>query len=284
MGWNEWPLMCFTVLAQTALGAFWWCSYALLVAKLPDDQRMRLERGMIVIWGMVLLGFMFSSAHLGSPFRAINAILRFGHAPLSNEVVFGSTFAGLGILRWWLVTQGRSTAAIHRNLLLLTLILSLGFFWGMSTFYLMPTVPTWNTPLTPLAFALTALIGGSMVAATLFAQAGIDVPNSALRHGPMTMASIACIAAVFVTLAQSSALPSIASSIKHASELSPNYAALMSMRFLLVLSALALWFRPTRQGQVLSVNTGILCSLLALLGEWIGRGVFYGLYMTVGLL
>lgn len=283
MGWNEWPLMFFTVIAQTAIGAFWWCSFALLAGGLAEDQRARLERAMLAIWVMMVVAFMFSSAHLGSPFRAINAIFRFGRAPLSNEVVFGSAFIGLGLLRWLTFVRNIGGAAMRKGLLLLTLAASLAFLWGMSSFYLMPTVPTWNTPLTPTAFVLTALIGGGAVAATLFAFAGIDNP-AILRTGPVRLAGVALAAALLVTLAQSASLPSINSSIKHAAELSPNYASLMALRFLILFVALTFWFRQVARGNSLAVSVGVFCVVLVMIAEWLGRGVFYGLYMTVGLL
>lgn len=283
MGWNEWPLMLFTVIAQCAMGAFWWCSVALLTGSLSEAQRARLERGMLAIWVMMGVAFVFSSAHLGSPFRAINAIFRFGQSPLSNEVVFGSAFAGLGFLRWLMVSRNIGSEAARKGLLLATLACSLGFLWGMSSFYLMPTVPTWNTPLTPTAFILTALIGGGAVAATLFAHARIN-ERALLVTGPVRLATVALIAAVLVTLAQSASLPAINSSIKHAAELSPNYAQLMAFRFLLLFAALGLWLKTSGRGETLAVGTGVFCVVLAMLGEMIGRGVFYGLYMTVGLL
>ena len=283
MGWNEWPLMFFTVIAQSAMGAFWWCCYALFAGGLSAERRLRLERVMLAICVMMGIAFVFSSAHLGSPFRAINAIFRFGQSPLSNEVVFGSAFAGLGFLRWWMGSRRIGTETARKQVLLLTLAVSLAFLWSMSSFYLIPTVPTWNTPLTPIAFLLTALIGGSTVAATLFASAGVDEAGI-LSVGPARLAGVALAAAIIVTLVQSASLPAINSSIKQAAELSPNYAWLMTLRFLLLSSALGVWLRQMAQGGTLAVNTGVLCVILAMVGEWVGRGVFYGLHMTVGLI
>ena len=283
MGWNEWPLMFFTVIAQSAMGAFWWCSFALLAVGLTADQRSRLERSMLAIWIMMGIAFVFSSAHLGSPLRAINAIFRFGHSPLSNEVVFGSIFFGLGFLRWLLIVRNAGSETLKKSLLLLTLVTSFAFLWGMSTFYLIPTVPTWNTPLTPVAFILTALIAGGVVAATIFAISSVDNAGI-LRIGPVRLAGLALLAAIIVTLSQSASLSSINSSVKHAAELSPHYVSLMSVRFLLLFFAIGLWFRQTMQGRNLTVSIGLFCVVLVMIGELIGRGVFYKIYMTVGLI
>ena len=41
MGWNEWPLIVFTVLAQTAIGAFWVHAFVLLGNTASSEQRQK---------------------------------------------------------------------------------------------------------------------------------------------------------------------------------------------------------------------------------------------------
>ncbi|WP_341644355.1 dimethyl sulfoxide reductase anchor subunit family protein [Thauera sp. SDU_THAU2] len=281
MGWHEWPLILFTVIAQSAMGAFWWCFGALMFGGLDGESRLRLEKSMIAVWCLVGLGFAFAAFHLGEPFRFINASFRFGVAAFSNEVVFGSAFAAAGLATWYMAWRGIGTVANRKLMYWLTLLFSAGFLFGMSSFYLMPTVPTWNTPLTPMAYILTAIIGGSAVAATLFSRAGVS--HGFFRDGPVRLAVVAVVAALLVTIAQSNGLASINSSIKQAAELTPNYAALMALRFVILFSTLALWFRQTRNGSTLSLQGGVLCVALLIIGEIVGRGVFYNLHMTVGL-
>ncbi len=282
MGWNEWPLMLFTVIAQSCMGAFWWCCFALVAGGLAPEQRSRLDGLMLVIWGMMAIGFAFSAFHLGSPRRGINAIFRFGRSPLSNEIVFGNAFATFGFLAWLMTTFNLGTATMQIIVLSLSLACSLAFLWNMALFYMMPTVPTWNTPLTPAAFLLTAIIGGSAVAATLFSAAGIG-HSYYLNRGPLSLACLAFIAIIVVTLFQSAALPNINSSIKRAAALSPHYAALMTLRFVFLFSALSLWLKESLQSGTLSFAMGVLCVALIMVGEMVGRGVFYALHMTEGL-
>ena len=282
MGWGEWPLMVFTVTAQSAIGAFWWCCIALLAGGLPADQVSHLERAMLIIWGMVVVSFCAAAFHLGSPLRAINASFRFGRSSFSNEVVFGSAFVGLGLLGWLMNQSGFGPELLRSGVLGLTILCSFAFLAGMTAFYMMPTVPTWYTVLTPAAYLLTTLICGGTVAAALFAATGIG-GSDVLRFGPVATVAVALAAAVVVTLLQSSRLAHVRSSIKQAAAVSPHFAGLMALRFVIVFSALGIWLFQFPPSESASVNAGIAIAVLMMVGEMVGRGVHYGLHMTVGL-
>ena len=280
MGWHEWPLMLFTVIAQTAVGAFWFCSLALLAERVDVLQKTKLQQAMLVIWGMMIVAFVASSFHLGSPWRGINAIFRVGQAPLSNEILFGGLFCGLGILHWLSCRYNKGTDLLRKWLLGLAFVCSLVFLWSMARFYMMPTVPTWDTPLTPIAFALTALMAGSALAAWLFNRAGVTGP--VLSRLPL-IATGALVLALGVTLLQATSLGQIQTSVHRAVDLSPDYAMLMMLRFALLLAALGLWWRQILRPAASPTNVALACVGLIMIGELIGRGVFYALYMTVGL-
>lgn len=280
MGWNEWPLMFFTVISQTALGAFWCCALVLLFGtRLTSEQKQRLSRQTFFVWAMMIAAFAISSIHLGSPWRGINVLIRVGQAPLSNESLFGGIFTGLGVL-YWLLCWRRIGDKILRNILLLILVVcSIGFIWNVIRFYMMPTVPTWDTLLTPAAFMLTTVICGTAFACILFSRAGI-VENNA--KALLRWATLGAGCAVLVVIAQSASLPAIQSSIQKASELSPDYGILMVFRFVLTGLGLALWYSLVRRRNY-HVFPYVICLLMLMVAEWIGRGVFYALYMTVGL-
>ena len=110
MGWNEWPLIVFTVLAQTAIGAFWVHAFVLLGNTASSEQRQKLARGSLVLWLLMAVAFAASTAHLGMPLRAINSLARVGSAPLSNEILTGGAFFALGGLGWLLSVTGKGSA------------------------------------------------------------------------------------------------------------------------------------------------------------------------------
>ncbi|MGQ7113331.1 DmsC/YnfH family molybdoenzyme membrane anchor subunit, partial [Escherichia sp. TWPC-MK] len=63
----------------------------------------------------------------------------------------------------------------------------------------------------------------------------------------------------------------------------PDYGALMSWRIVLLAVALCLWIAPQLKGYQPAVPLLSVSFILLLAGELIGRGVFYGLHMTVGM-
>lgn len=279
MGWNEWPLIIFTVLAQSGVGAFLLSVCAIFFVQRDAAIKLRLERSMLLIWIVMGLAFLTVAIHLGSPFRALNSLFRFGQASLSNEVVFGSAFIGCGGLAW-LLSLKNAAPAVRKVLYLLAVILSFAFIWNMVGFYLMATVPTWNTPLTPLTFLVTAGVGGAMLANVVFGIAGISSPR--LNRIIACIAAAAVMGGILVTFGLLAKLPHIQSSAHQASALVPDIGGLQGLRFILLVIAVILTFRFA-SGRTVSLPVAIASLALVLAGELIGRGVFFALHMTVGL-
>ncbi|SKA29942.1 dimethyl sulfoxide reductase anchor subunit family protein [Consotaella salsifontis] len=280
MGWNEWPLMLFTVLAQSAIGAYWLCAFALFTERRDVLARRRLERLMIVVWVVLGAAFLSSTAHVGSPMRGANVLLRVGQAPLSNELFFGMSFIAVGGIAWLLSLFADSSRTLRNALYLLALVLSIALLWNMTRFYLMPTVPTWNTPLTPVAFVVTAVLGGAMLANLLFALAGLA--SRRLDRLVAAVAVLGLIGGVVAAVVLITTLPGIQTSVHAATSMSPDMGMWQAARFLLLFAAVALVLGQVIVGRrVLPVM--VVALLLVLGGEIIGRGVFYALHMTVGL-
>ncbi len=63
----------------------------------------------------------------------------------------------------------------------------------------------------------------------------------------------------------------------------PEYGSLMAWRVALLAVALVCWIVPQLKGYQPALPLLSLAFLLVLAGELIGRGVFYGLHMTVGM-
>ncbi len=278
MGWNEWPLIIFTVLAQSAVGAFIISVAVLFLLPGNASAKLRLERSLLPIWVLIGLGFLASMAHLGMPMRGANALIRFGQASLSNEIAFGTSFLACGGLAWLMAVVDKATA-IRKGLYALACVLGVIFLWNMTRFYLMPTVPTWNTPLTPLAFITTAVLGGTMLANVLFSLSGISFPTLNRFFG--TVAIIAVLAAGAITFLLLGSLPAIRSSVHEAGLLSPDMGALQALRFVLLAVAVALSFR-LGSGKSPFLPATLAGLMIMLVAEMIGRGVFFALHMTIG--
>ncbi len=102
----------------------------------------------------------------------------------------------------------------------------------------------------------------------------------------MTFASIsglALVVCVTVIVLQGLSLSTIHSSVQQASHLAPDYGMLQVWRIVLLAAGLGCWLCPLirrREPHTVGLLLGVV---LVLAGEIIGRGLFYGLHMTVGM-
>ena len=279
-GWHEWPLMVFTVLGQCVAGGFIVMALVLLSGVSDRVQRNRVQWAMIVLWVLMGIGFMASVLHLGSPLRAFNSLNRMGDSALSNEIASGSVFFAVGGF-WWLITVlGKMPQTLGKIWMVLTMVLGVFFVWMMCKVYLIDTVPTWYSVYTPLSFFLTMFIGGPLLGYLLLRVAGVT--GWGMRILP-AISLLAVVASSVVVMMQGMELAAIHSSIAQASALVPEYGALMSWRLLVLVAALICWVLPQMKGRVASPAVLTLAFVLVIAGELIGRGVFYGLHMTVGM-
>ena len=277
-GWHEWPLVIFTVFGQCVAGALIVMGLVWLTEK-DDAVKTRLVRSMFFLWLVMGIGFLASVLHLGSPLRAFNSLNRVGASALSNEIAAGSVFFAVGGF-WWLVSViGKMPPALGKIWLVVSQILGVVFVWAMTRVYQIDTVPTWYTGYTTLGFFLTLVLGGPLFAALLLRVANTTY-KSTFAASVSVLALLACVAVIVL---QSNDLATIHSSVQQASALLPDYGALQIWRIVLLAAGLGCWLCPLMRRQepkALALLAGVV---LVVVGELIGRGLFYGLHMTAGM-
>lgn len=278
-GLHELPLVLFTVLAQSAVGAIILMALWLL---LKADEPLRQRKVvLLLLLPLILLGLGFAASilHLGSPLRAFNSLNRIGSSALSNEIAAGALFFILAGVYWLLQLLDKMPAALNKLWLLLLIVSGSIFIYVMSTVYLISTVPTWNSISTPASFLLTALLAGFTLGYALLRFAGVEAAQ--LRWVPSIL-GLALLLAVCLVVLQATSLAGIQTSAQKASTLVPDYANLMILRLVLLFVGIGLLFYSRRaQNSLPSLS---LCAgvLLVFVAELIGRTLFYGLHMTVG--
>lgn len=89
---HELPLVFFTVLTQSAVGAF---ILLLIGSALGHIEPRRLAIGLFVSVCVFGAGVVMGIFHVGQPLRAINMLFRVGHSPMSNEIVLSAVFGAV---------------------------------------------------------------------------------------------------------------------------------------------------------------------------------------------
>ncbi|EGJ98260.1 dimethyl sulfoxide reductase, chain C [Shigella flexneri 2930-71] len=249
--------MIFTVFGQCVAGGFIVLALALLKGDLRAEAQQRVIACMFGLWVLMGIGFIASMLHLGSPMRAFNSLNRVGASALSNEIASGSIFFAVGGIGWLLAMLKKLSPALRTLWLVVTMVLGVVFVWMMVRVYnSIDTVPTWYSIWTPMGWAMRLLPAISVLALVV---SGV------------------------MSVMQGTELATIHSSVQQAAALVPDYGALMSWRIVLLAVALCLWIAPQLKGYQPAVPLLSVSFILLLAGELIGRGVFYGLHMTVGM-
>ncbi|MEX3021126.1 DmsC/YnfH family molybdoenzyme membrane anchor subunit [Kluyvera sp. STS39-E] len=278
-GWHEWPLVLFTVLGQCVVGATIITGMGWLAARNePEDQR-RIVRNMFFLWVIMGIAFFASVLHLGSPLRAFNSLNRIGASALSNEIASGSVFFAVGGFWWLLSMVGKMPATLGRVWQIIGMVLGLVFVWAMTRVYQIDTVPTWYNGYTTASFFLTVVLTGPLFAALLLKLAKVPFNGKFF----VSLSVLALLASLALVVMQTAELGFIHSSVQQANALLPDWGSLQVWRFVLLTAGLGCWICPLLRRvspRALGLAAGLV---LVLLGEFIGRGLFYGLHMTVGM-
>lgn len=280
MGLHEWPLVLFTVFAQTAVGSFIVMSLIILITDVNVDVKTRVTRNMFFVWVIMGLGFMASTAHLGSPLRAVNALNQLGTSWLSNEILTGMLFFSFGGLFWLLEVFNKGNETIRKGLNFVALLIGVIFMYAMVNVYLIDSVPTWNTAYTGLMFVLTMCICGVMLAQILVTAT--QYKNNQYQRLSKIIVGIAVVAIIIVNTSQIASLAGIQTSAVAAVDLIPNISTIQAYRIVLLVSGVLVWLFANKQGS-LKLPTAIGGLMLVMISELISRNLFYGLHMTVGM-
>lgn len=186
----------------------------------------------------------------------------------------------LGGIYWLLAVLNKMPAALGKLWVALVMVLAALFIMAISRVYQIDTVPTWYNSYTTFNFVLTAFIGGPILAALLLRIAGFNL--NCVSALPL-LSVIAIVVSAIVATSQGFELGSIQTSVQKAVDLVPNYGALMGIKLVALVLGLSCWIAPLLRKNNPSVALLALGFILVFAGEFIGRGVFYGLHMTVGM-
>jgi len=303
---NELPLVIFTIIAQMSVGSFVVLGLIhLLGTRAGRDVIDKVsDPALYAIGPILVLGLLASMTHLGTPIRAINALLHLDSSWLSREILFGLLFAAIGgafaFCQWfkWL------TPRLRQALAGLAALVGLALIWSMTMVYLLPTVPAWDSWATPVRFfATTFLLGSLAVGAALVVTADVrrrrgavadeasdKVIMSSLRG--IAIGAIAMLGIEFVVLPLylgQLATDGSAATTASAGALVTTYGTYAVAQLVLVflgvallgvfLSRLAKRFSTAR----MLAMAPVAAFVLVFAGEIIGRMLFYASYARVGL-
>ncbi|MEF1311402.1 dimethyl sulfoxide reductase anchor subunit [Vibrio mytili] len=281
MIFHEYSLIFFTVLAQTAVGAYLLVSARSLALGFDDKKINSYKVPMFALWAIMGIGFLFSITHLGSPLRAFNSFNQLGSAWLSNEVFFGAAFFAVGGLQWLLSVLKVGGTAIQKALMVVAMVLGCIFMYAMVNVYMINTVPTWFNIYTPLSFVMTMAVCGLLLSQLVIVAANDS--RFTVDRNIIMFAVVAVAISLAVTVGKMNLVGDIQSSIVKASDLVDGLGSYLSVQVLLLLAGMLIWVLPMINKTAVNPINLTVALVLIIASELIGRGLFYSLHMTSGL-
>jgi anaerobic dimethyl sulfoxide reductase subunit C (anchor subunit) len=277
---KERSLVVFTLLTQLAIGAFWTQSllslWAVAYTNL-ETARLLTVPAFLGIVPVMVAALLISLSHLGTPLNAWRAAANLRSSWLSREIVFTLLFTLLEAAFAWTFWQ-----QIGEQWLWLLLGLGAALAGGLALYsmtrlYMLRTIESWNTWVTPASFLTSTLLLGSLAAGVELALN--PAAESALLRLPLTWIGLAAVFLLGTRLVITTLNAGGETPIWIAAQVSLTVFALSISSMLLYQSAV---FELSGGSAALSWLV-VLAFLGALAEEAIGRFLFYLSFERAGI-
>lgn len=306
MNVREWALPVYTILMQLAVGGFailWLIRYLAGYKFNPQEIDHIISNPILVIAITAVVAMGGAHFHLSKPFHSFLAVLNFRTSWLSREIIFSVLFF-MSTMSVLYLTYFQTR---HRRLISIlgwmAIIFGFILIYCMARIYLIPTQVAWNSTTVIFSFYTTALLLGGMAISTLmvldlkFAEIqkadDVDLLAQVIRYsyGGLTALTVVLVALsltiIYVQthlLAQGDLIARTSLSL-----LVDIYLPLFLLRLiLLIFASTSLVYAVIRMYRLKSPPQNLmmpvyLSCLLILVGEIIGRFLFYATHIRVGL-
>ncbi|MCF8232614.1 MAG: dimethyl sulfoxide reductase anchor subunit [Bacteroidales bacterium] len=278
---HEWSLIVFTLLTQTAVGAF--IAGGIMEMRKKSLNRERVTsfstRTLPAVIVLALVALITSFLHLGSPGNVLHALNNIASSWLSREILFVSLFTGGIIVFYLLVLWKKGTETLRKIVAYITVIAGLLAVFSMAKVYMLETVPVWNTLFTPLQFFFTSFLLGGL--AVLVYKRSLE--ETVVRL-PMKIMLVLVLASIVLWVVNTYLVSGqgIAAG-KSLEVLLVNNGWLYYGRLVFMALAVVLMVYPIIK-RTIHKHPGLIiaCFALLLIAEIIGRYLFYASYVRVG--
>jgi anaerobic dimethyl sulfoxide reductase subunit C (anchor subunit) len=305
MNLREWALPVYTILMQFSVGTLTalWVLRVFGMRELPSETIERiLRKPILVLVFSILTAIIGSHFHLSKPYFSFLAVLNFGTSWLSREIVFTILLLVSCLLLTYLIWFVRG----HNRFKILLGWFAVACGWiviyCMASLYLLPTQPIWDTPITILLFFGSALLLGAAVAGallimdTVFSEAQesdlAGVRKQLIRRSAIWFGLVAVLVVALISLLNGLQINSLRDGttpeLTSLNLLTGVYGPLLIARFvsmffgvimLAVTMLLIHWRRKALADLVVPVH---LACLLMVVGEILGRFLFYATHVRIG--
>lgn len=289
MNSNEWPLVFFTVLSQISLGVIFAAFVLSFTMRNSADPAIESLKKLLIIASLGTMGvaLIISFLHLASPLHAVYAISNTGSSWLSREILLALMYFFTLIVCFTSLKYNVPHNSMFGYFFLASLFVGIMMVWSMAQVYMIPTVPLWNSPSTPVAFFNTAIMLGSgllLVILTSYNMRVSAVPDiKQLQAALFYLVAASAFIYLLNTLLLQPDVASVAGGFRAPSI--PVFWRLAPKVLMIVGFGLLIYWYTIQTAVAITGKQWIMISAvtLLLLAELAGRYVFYASYYRVGI-
>jgi anaerobic dimethyl sulfoxide reductase subunit C (anchor subunit) len=275
-------LVAFTLLSQTAVGAFWVLgALQIWVARQsgPFDASLAPVNSTMVVL-LMLPAILASLLHLGAPHKAWRVVANLRSSWLSREILFALLFTAASALFAGLQYFNLGCAAIRSAVGWIAALLGLLLILSMANAYRLRTVPAWDRWTTTASFLIAASLLGGLAVGVALGGSSSESPERLGGARPwIALGAVVLLAldllVMLVWIAGLSAAPGAAS--RAAARITQERGSIFRARLALTVAAIIVsgaaltpWGEGVRASAVFALAFG-----LVLTAEVLGRVLFY---------
>ncbi|WP_407313201.1 dimethyl sulfoxide reductase anchor subunit family protein [Desulfosporosinus sp. SB140] len=290
MASTEWPLIIFTILTQMAVGTYIVLVIlrSLLSKKIDPQTAVKLTNfGLLAVGPIMAISLLISLFHLGSPAIAFYSIANLGSSWLSREIFFSGVFFFLWIITYYFNSKNKSGNALNW----ITAIIGLLAIFSMSSIYSSSIMPAWMAADTFISFFGTTFVLGMIASA---ATIGFSAKGEKLQEATVSLLQRISLLTLAVIVLQLIFLPQYLSGLSGGGQagqtsaqlLSATYSFPMILHWLLTVVGAALvtyvlYKKGPEKLMTLPASTIYLAFIIVLVGEFVGRYLFYAIAVPI---
>ncbi|KUO60384.1 MAG: DMSO reductase [Gracilibacter sp. BRH_c7a] len=284
---EEWPLLMFTLLSQLAIGTFLIMTlvYSILESKNSQLALEVIKPGMRAVGPLMAVALLLSLFHLGRPFGAYLSISNLGSSWLSREIITTGGFFALWLVSYYLYRKG----SVNKVLNWVACLTGLAAVYSMAGIYSSSIKPAWTDVNTFIAFFGTTFVLGIIGASGSILYSTKNSDLSAVAGEVLKKLGFIAVFAALIPLLYLpvfiAGLSAGSGAAQSSAQLLSSYGIQLFMRWALSLTGLGLLFyvvyKQIRTAQEVPMNMVYLSLALVLVGEFLGRYLFYAIGVPV---
>lgn len=278
---SELPLALFSTLAPMGAGAFLIIAAAFFTSSYDEAVTRKIDQLTVIPIIITCIGFICAFFHLANPFNAFGVFNNIGSSPMSNEILVGCIFMVVAIVCWLILLLTKPGEGAHKGLMALTAVVGLIFCLFIGMAYGMPTIPSWDIVVVPLATLCFGLLGGTAVGFVVLKQSGAAGISRTLSTFVMVIAIVGAVGSIVFFGIQMIMVNGMVNNVLTGEvlvgDLMPMIIAAVVLLF--IAGALVIW------GVMKDGNAGYLwiCVVIVFVAVLLARLCFYGVELSVGL-